>query len=108
MSQDLAAIVTEAFRNAVQHAGATEITIRGIVDRDRGALAIEDNGKGFDPDVRPAGHFGLVGLEERARNIGAELEMTSAPGRGCTVRVTWGGSSTGHEDDEVPVGSEQG
>lgn len=108
MSLDLAAIVTEAFRNAVRHADATEITIRGVVDRDRGTIAVEDNGEGFDPHARPAGHFGLVGLEERAGNIGAELEMTSAPGEGCTVRVTWGGSSTGHEDDAVRVRSEQG
>ena len=107
MSQDLAAIVTEAFRNAVRHADATEISVRGVVDRDSGELIVEDNGRGFDPGTRPAGHFGLIGLEERARNIGADLTVTSAPGRGSTVRVAWGGTSSGHEGDDVRVRSEQ-
>lgn len=108
MSQDLAAIVTEAFRNAVRHADATEITVRGVVDRDRGELSVSDNGKGFEPAARPAGHFGLIGLEERARNIGGTLEVTSMPGQGSTVRVTWGSrGSSGSQESPVPARSEK-
>jgi signal transduction histidine kinase len=34
------------------------------------------------------GHLGLVGIKERAEAIGAELELTSAPGAGTRVQVT--------------------
>jgi signal transduction histidine kinase len=51
-------------------------------------LTVEDDGIGFDPDAVPRGHLGLVGMQQRAERIGAELEIGSRPGRGTRVRVT--------------------
>jgi signal transduction histidine kinase len=55
-------------------------------------LEINDNGKGFEvPDspsaFAPAGHYGLLGLYERAEMIGAHLEIQSAPQQGTRVTV---------------------
>ena len=54
----------------------------------RRALRVEvrDDGRGFDPTRAAAdGHFGLVGMRERAAAVGARLTIESAPGRGTTV-----------------------
>jgi two-component system nitrate/nitrite sensor histidine kinase NarX len=87
--QELAAISTEAIRNAVKHSGATEIKISGTVDFDRGWFSISDNGSGFNPDAIRDGHYGLTGMKERARKIGADLTIRS-DARGTRVSVDWG------------------
>ena len=83
-------IVQEALSNVMRHAGAdrVEITLR----RDPGRLVMEvrDDGRGFDPERIRNGHasgLGLVGMEERAHLIGADLQVRSEPGEGTTVRV---------------------
>ncbi|MCP3974449.1 MAG: hypothetical protein GY720_08145, partial [bacterium] len=86
------AIVTEAFRNALAHSGATTISIQGVVDRTQGRVSVVDNGSGFDPTLHPPGHFGLIGMKERAANIEADLDIASSAGVGTTVSVTWGES----------------
>jgi signal transduction histidine kinase len=51
-------------------------------------LEVRDDGRGFDPARAAAnGHFGLVGMRERAAAIGARLTIDSAPGRGTAVLV---------------------
>jgi signal transduction histidine kinase len=50
-------------------------------------LTVSDDGRGFDPAAVPAGHFGLIGMGERARLLGAELRIDSAPGAGTAVDV---------------------
>ena len=86
----LVRIVMEAARNAVRHGRAAEIDLTlTAVPR---SLAITDDGCGFS--VGPlaegrAGGFGLTSMRERARALGAEFTVTSIPGAGATVRVTW-------------------
>jgi signal transduction histidine kinase len=49
-------------------------------------LAIEDDGRGFDPDEVPAnGHTGLAGMRERLHLVGGSLTIESSPGQGTTV-----------------------
>lgn len=84
------AILTEAFRNSVAHSKASTIRISGYVDRDRGRIVIADDGSGFDPAIQPRGHFGLVGMKERAANIEADLDITSRTGGGTVVTLGWG------------------
>ena len=86
----LAAIMTEAVRNALAHANAHTITIGGQVDRGGGLLVVEDDGNGFDPADRPEGHFGLVGMHERAEKIGASVTIEAARGSGTRVEIEWG------------------
>lgn len=89
---EINAIITEAFRNAISHSGASTIAFQGYVDRDTGWVTVSDDGTGFDPSIRPPGHFGLIGMKERAENIEAELDITPRPGGGTIVRLQWGGS----------------
>jgi nitrate/nitrite-specific signal transduction histidine kinase len=47
---------------------------------------VRDDGRGFDPSqASPTGHWGLIGMRERAASIGATLTVTSAPGAGTEV-----------------------
>jgi PAS domain S-box-containing protein len=81
-------IAQEALHNVVKHANATQawIGLRRVGRELR--LTVEDDGIGFDPAAVPRGHLGLVGMQQRAERIGAELEIGSRPGRGTRVRVT--------------------
>jgi signal transduction histidine kinase len=49
-----------------------------------------DDGTGFDPSYEPDGHFGLMGMRERAEKIGAKIKFQSEVGVGTTVTVEWG------------------
>ncbi len=89
IAPDVVAIVTEAVRNAIRHSGSKTITIHGTVDFDEGSVTVHDQGKGFRRDKVPDGHYGLMGMEERAERIGAALNITSTRG-GTAVTVTWG------------------
>jgi len=89
IAPDLIAIITEAVRNAIRHSGSANITVHGTVDFDEGSVTVHDEGKGFRRDRVPDGHYGLLGMEERAERIGASLNITSTRG-GTAVTVTWG------------------
>lgn len=86
---ELRAILTEAVRNAVEHAGATLLRIEGEVDRDRGRISIQDDGTGFDPESLPKGHYGVLGMSERANEIGGTLNIESSPNGGSRITIAW-------------------
>jgi signal transduction histidine kinase len=83
-------MLREAINNAAHHAAATRITV-GLTADEQGIVAtVSDNGSGFDPhagDGRSAGHFGLLGLTERATRIGGRVTIESRPGHGTTVTI---------------------
>lgn len=83
-----AAIMREAMTNVVKHAGARSVTLALTFGRTRIRLTLRDDGCGFaaNDDVE-RGHFGLVGMRERAAEIGATLSIRSSPGHGTIVRV---------------------
>ena len=82
----------EAVTNAVRHGHprTVRITLAGRVGSVM--LSVADDGRGFDTAVLETGgiaeHFGLLGIQERARLIGAACSIESAPGRGTTIAVT--------------------
>ncbi|HEY76582.1 MAG TPA: hypothetical protein G4O00_10445 [Thermoflexia bacterium] len=85
-------IAQEALTNALQHAHAQNITIRVRCDEEGITLTVEDDGVGFTLPPRPdiltrQGHFGLVGMQERATRLGGRLLIDTAPGRGTRVVV---------------------
>ena len=92
MRDEISRIAREALRNAFHHAKAhrieTEITYSETLLR----LRLRDDGKGIDPKVLEhggrEGHWGLVGIKERAKRIGANLEIWSRPGAGTEVELT--------------------
>lgn len=82
-------VIQEALANVRKHAGATRAVV--TIGQQGGALevAVSDNGCGFDPaTVTDAGqHFGLHIMKERSQEVGGQLDIESAPGRGTTVRL---------------------
>ncbi|MBB3220541.1 sensor histidine kinase [Pseudoduganella umbonata] len=88
VEQELSAIGREALRNAFRHAGASrhevliEYGARSLV------LSVRDNGRGIDAGARDKpDHWGLCGIEERARMIHAEASLHTAPGSGTLWRI---------------------
>jgi NarL family two-component system sensor histidine kinase YdfH len=79
--------VTEGLTNIARHAQAQHAWVN--VRNADGKLIIElrDDGRGFDPATIPPGHYGLLGIRERARLACGALEITSAPGAGTTLRL---------------------
>jgi signal transduction histidine kinase len=85
-------IAQEALNNAGQHAAADHVTVTVRYCSEGVMLQIADDGKGFVPAERldtytQEGHFGLVGLQERARQLGGSLQIESSPGQGATIRA---------------------
>jgi len=87
---NLLRIAQEALSNSVKHSGAH--TIEVVLNTADGVrLSVKDDGTGFPPgseDSGEPGHYGLIGMKERAAHIGAEFEIESQPGRGTKVCVT--------------------
>jgi signal transduction histidine kinase len=75
----------EALTNVRRHAGASAVVLRVSRVGDVVAVHVEDDGVGFDPAGAPG--FGLAGLRDRAAEVGGELDVASAPGRGTRVTV---------------------
>lgn len=82
----LVRIMTEALANIIHHAGATQASIVINVQDQKINLEIQDNGVGFEPSDIETGHYGLIGMRERARLAGGELSIDSQPGHGTTIR----------------------
>ena len=81
-------IFQEALTNVTRHANATELQAR--LAREKGVLRLEvrDNGQGFDEkQLSGRRSLGILGMQERALILGGEFTITSAPGRGTTVKV---------------------
>jgi signal transduction histidine kinase/ligand-binding sensor domain-containing protein len=91
MEQHLLRIAQEAVTNVIKHAGANRIAIKLHTEARKLYLRIWDNGRGFEtPDVfsTRGGHFGLIGMRERAERLGGEMRLASNPGEGTEVEVT--------------------
>jgi signal transduction histidine kinase len=85
----------EALHNIVKHARATEVVIRISTDRKTLAIAVCDNGRGFDPSNTPAPDSlraspgqGLSNLQQRMNEIDGTCTFTTSPGSGTTVTFT--------------------
>jgi signal transduction histidine kinase/ligand-binding sensor domain-containing protein len=79
----------EAVRNACDHSEGTRLHVELRYGGDL-SLRVHDNGKGIPPEVAAkgrSGHFGLVGMRERAAQIKASVTVASAPGTGTEVQL---------------------
>ncbi len=86
LEAELVSIAGEAMTNARRHAGCRTVWVACAYDSRALSMAVRDDGGGFDPKQgSPKGHWGLVGMRERASAIGARLTITSAPGAGTEV-----------------------
>lgn len=82
-------IAQEALNNIVKHARATHIHLELTSQGDDAQLIISDNGRGFFLESVPPGHFGLINMQERADEIGAQLRIESVPDQGTIVVLAW-------------------
>jgi len=85
-------IARELLRNAFRHAQARQIEADIRYEDRLLRVLIRDDGKGIEPEVVEAGgragHWGLMGMRERAKRIGARLEFRSEPGAGTEVELS--------------------
>jgi signal transduction histidine kinase len=92
IKDEIGRIARELLRNAFRHARAREIEVEIRYENDVFRLVVRDDGKGVDPKILQdggrAGHWGLPGVQERARGIGARLEFLSEAGAGTEIRLT--------------------
>ncbi len=88
---ELIAIASEALVNAARHADATHVEMVLEYRRDGITLEIRDDGTGIDLEKLRArvtsGHYGVLGMTERAKRVGAEFSVTRRNGGGTQVRV---------------------
>jgi ligand-binding sensor domain-containing protein/signal transduction histidine kinase len=88
VENNLLRIGQEAMNNAVKHAQAQRISVNLVFDARRVQLSVRDDGSGFDNQAASNGrdgHFGLIGMRERAEQIGGTLSIKSNPGSGTEV-----------------------
>lgn len=91
MELTLYRMAQEALNNVIRHSQAKHAEVN-ISFGAQVELEVSDDGIGFDVPKNPtdfaaSGHFGLLGIRERAELIGASLEVESAPGRGSRLKV---------------------
>ena len=90
VEQNLLRIAQEAVANAVKHSTATVIWLDLSLEGNVLRLRVKDDGKGFEPADTFAvsgGHFGILGMRERAERVGGQFDLASEPGSGTQVEV---------------------
>ncbi len=85
-------IIQEALNNALKHSQAGNIAVEIVYKAEKLGIHIRDDGRGFILPKRPdlltrAGHFGLIGMQERAVRLNADFEIRTAPGAGTEISV---------------------
>ena len=79
-------LVQEAINNTVKHAQAEKLDVEVVEAAGTVLVTIRDDGSGFETS-RPAGGFGLVGMQERVELVDGRLVIDSTPGGGTVVRA---------------------
>ncbi|MGA7109061.1 MAG: two-component regulator propeller domain-containing protein [Terracidiphilus sp.] len=90
VEREIVRVAQEAIHNVKKHAAAEHLFVQLNYGPAEIGLEVRDDGLGFEADGAshaPPGHFGLMGMRERAAAIGGTLEVNSGPGTGTTVRL---------------------
>lgn len=80
-------ILSESLTNIARHAQATKVKVEFVIQNTNLQLEVRDNGKGFDVKQETKGHYGLVGMHERARLTGGMLSIESDASGTCVQFV---------------------
>jgi ligand-binding sensor domain-containing protein/signal transduction histidine kinase len=92
LQDEVSRIAGELLRNAFRHSQARQIEVEIRYDPRLLRLHVRDDGKGIHPDILKAGgrdgHWGLAGMRERAKRIGARLDFWSEAGAGTEAQLT--------------------
>jgi signal transduction histidine kinase len=91
-------VVKEALNNIVKHARATEVWLRIVTNERELRIAVEDDGIGFEGEVKDAGADGLRNMRQRIDDIGGKFRIESRPGAGTKVLVElqWSAETSPH------------
>ena len=81
-------IIQEALSNVRQHAGASRVDLKLVLTPDSVRLTVQDDGRGFQPEAIPEGHYGLIGINERVHLMGGKLDLNSGPAAGTRLIVS--------------------
>lgn len=90
LEAQLLRIIQEALTNARKHARAQSVQVRFYLEEGRAQIIVQDDGAGFDPALLAATEgqkYGLGFMRERAEEVGARVEIQSAPGAGTRVII---------------------
>jgi ligand-binding sensor domain-containing protein/two-component sensor histidine kinase len=90
IEHNLLRIAQEAVTNVLKHASAQRIRIKLHMEARKLYLRITDNGHGFEQEgvfASLGGHFGVIGMRERAERMGGEFRLASNPGEGTELEV---------------------
>ena len=85
VEENLLHIGQEALTNSLKHAHATKFQAHLSFNPDAVYLELQDNGDGFNVGNSNGGGFGLIGMKERAEQIGATVDVSSKPGAGTSI-----------------------
>lgn len=88
-------VAQEALTNVLRHADATQVELSLLRVGPHLVLEVQDDGRGIADTGAARAGTGLLGMRDRATLVGGRVELTSAPGRGTTVRL------------QVPVGAKE-
>jgi ligand-binding sensor domain-containing protein/signal transduction histidine kinase len=91
VQEEFCGICRESLVNSVHHAEASRIDVEIIYERKFFKVRCRDNGKGIPNDVMQSvgrkGHWGLRGMNERAKSMGAQFQIWSTEGRGTEIEI---------------------
>jgi signal transduction histidine kinase/ligand-binding sensor domain-containing protein len=103
------AVGREALVNAQRHSGAGRIDVKIVYGQKQFHLGVRDDGRGIDASILEKGgrsnHFGLQGMRERARKIGARFDLRRRPGGGTEMEISVPASTAYRSADAQPGGA---
>ncbi len=82
-------IAQESLRNAKLHSRCSKVTLNLEYSSDLVKLTVIDNGRGFDVERLPKGHYGILGMKVRSHTTGGHLNIRSSPEVGTTIEAAW-------------------
>jgi signal transduction histidine kinase len=80
-------VVQEALTNCARHAAARNVRVSVHGSADLISVTVQDDGIGFNPEVRTPGRLGLLGIQERVKELDGSVEISSRPRQGTVVKV---------------------
>ncbi|WCM63763.1 sensor histidine kinase [Paenibacillus polymyxa] len=82
-------IISECLTNVGKHSYAKNAWINILDNSDKITIVVRDDGKGFNPDLiaRRSGHYGLIGIHERARLLGGTIQINSTVQEGTSIKI---------------------
>ncbi|MBM3125288.1 MAG: sensor histidine kinase [Chloroflexi bacterium] len=88
LAEHVLKIVSEGLTNIARHARAKNVDLQVEAHNGLLEMQIRDDGSGFDTNqIGKSGHYGLIGMRERARLAGGTVEALSLPGEGTTLKL---------------------